>query len=55
MEFNMRWLDRYERRSGEVTPNGLILCGEKNGEQVEPLQLDRAISGWRPSGKSPYG
>jgi len=37
----LRWLDRYERRPGEELPIGLILCGEKNREQIELLQLDR--------------
>jgi len=41
MELYLRWLDRYERRSGEEMPIGLILCGEKNREQIELLQLDR--------------
>jgi len=41
MELYMRWLDRYERRQGEEPPIGLILCGEKNREQIELLQLDR--------------
>lgn len=41
MELYLRWLDRYERRSGEEPPIGLILCGEKNREQIELLQLDR--------------
>ena len=41
MELYLRWLDRYERRPGEVPPIGLILCGEKNREQIELLQLDR--------------
>ena len=41
MELYMRWLDRYERRPGEEPPIGLILCGEKNREQIELLQLDR--------------
>ena len=29
------------RRPGEEPPIGLILCGEKNREQIELLQLDR--------------
>jgi predicted nuclease of restriction endonuclease-like (RecB) superfamily len=41
MELYLRWLDRYERRPGEDLPIGLILCGEKNREQIELLQLDR--------------
>jgi hypothetical protein len=36
-----RWLDKYEHRSGEEQPIGLILCSEKNREQTELLQLDR--------------
>ena len=41
MELYLRWLDRYERRPDEEPPIGLILCGEKNREQIELLQLDR--------------
>jgi len=41
MELYLRWLDRYEHRPGEEPPIGLILCGEKNREQIELLQLDR--------------
>lgn len=41
MELYLRWLDKYERRPGEEPPIGLILCGEKNREQIELLQLDR--------------
>ena len=40
MELYLRWLDRYERRPGEDMPIGLILCSEKNREQIELLQLD---------------
>jgi len=41
MELYLRWLDKYERRPGEEQPIGLILCGEKNQEQIELLQFDR--------------
>lgn len=41
MEFYLRWLDRYERKAGEDSPLGLILCSEKNQEQIELLQLDQ--------------
>ena len=41
MELYLRWLDKYERRPGEEPPIGLILCGEKEREQIELLQLDR--------------
>ena len=39
MELYLRWLDRYERRPEENAPLGLILCADKNDEQVELLQL----------------
>lgn len=41
MELYLRWLDKYECRPGEEPPIGLILCGEKDREQIELLQLDR--------------
>jgi predicted nuclease of restriction endonuclease-like (RecB) superfamily len=41
MELYLRWLDKYERKDGEDSPIGLILCSEKNQEQIELLQLDR--------------
>lgn len=40
MELYLRWLDKYERRKGEEQPIGLILCSEKDQEQIELLQLD---------------
>jgi predicted nuclease of restriction endonuclease-like (RecB) superfamily len=41
MELYLRWLDKYERRSeSENAPIGMILCSEKNEEQVELLQLN---------------
>ncbi|MCI0524829.1 MAG: PDDEXK nuclease domain-containing protein [Acidobacteria bacterium] len=39
MELYLRWLDKYERRSGEKSPLGLILCSEKDHEQIELLEL----------------
>ncbi len=41
MELYLRWLDKYERRQGEEQPIGLILCSEKDREQIELLQLDQ--------------
>ena len=41
MELYLRWLDRYERKPGEESPLGLILCSERNQEQIELLQLDQ--------------
>ncbi len=40
MELYLRWLDRHERREGEGSPLGLILCAEKRAEHVELLQLE---------------
>lgn len=42
MELYLRWLDKYERRPGEESPIGLILCAGKSEEQIELLQLDRS-------------
>jgi len=41
MELYLRWLDKYERRKeSESAPIGMILCSEKNEEQIELLQLN---------------
>jgi len=40
MELYLRWLDKYERVSGEESPIGLILCASADAEQVELLELD---------------
>ena len=41
MELYLKWLDKYERKEGEESPVGLILCGEKSQEQIELLELDK--------------
>lgn len=41
MELYLRWLDRHERQPHENAPLGLILCADKNEEQVELLELDQ--------------
>jgi predicted nuclease of restriction endonuclease-like (RecB) superfamily len=41
MELYLRWLDRYERKQGEGSPLGIILCAGKNDERVELLELDK--------------
>lgn len=41
MELYLRWLDKYERKAWEESPIGLILCSEKDQEQIELLQLDQ--------------
>jgi len=40
MELYLRWLDKNEKQEGEDTPIGLILCSEKDHEDIELLQLD---------------
>ncbi len=42
MELYLRWLDKYERKTGEDTPLGIILCAGKNSEQIELLELGQA-------------
>ena len=42
MELYLRWLEKYEMRPGENKPLGLILCGKKNHEQIELLNLDES-------------
>jgi predicted nuclease of restriction endonuclease-like (RecB) superfamily len=39
MELYLRWLDRHERQADESPPLGLILCADKNEEQIELLEL----------------
>ncbi len=42
LELYLRWLDKYERRSSELAPMGLILCTGKSQEQIELLELGQA-------------
>jgi predicted nuclease of restriction endonuclease-like (RecB) superfamily len=42
MELYLRWLDKHERRQGEESPMGLILCAGKKREQIELLELGRS-------------
>jgi len=42
MELYLRWLDKFERRPGEQTPLGLILCAGKSDEEIELLQLNKS-------------
>jgi predicted nuclease of restriction endonuclease-like (RecB) superfamily len=39
MELYLRWLDRHERQPDENPPLGLILCADRNDEQIELLEL----------------
>lgn len=40
MELYLRWLDKHERKEGEESPLGIILCAEKDHEQIELLELN---------------
>jgi predicted nuclease of restriction endonuclease-like (RecB) superfamily len=42
MELYLRWLDKYERKSNEESPLGLILCSEKKHEHIELLELNKS-------------
>lgn len=42
MELYLGWLNRYERKPGEESPIGLILCAGKRHETVELLDLERS-------------
>lgn len=41
MELYLKWLDKYERKPNEEIPVGLILCSQKQKEQIELLELDK--------------
>lgn len=41
MKLYLKWLDRYERREGEESPIGLILCTAASREQIEPLEMHK--------------
>jgi len=42
MELYLRWLDKYERKTNEAHPIGLILCAGKSEEQIELLELSKS-------------
>jgi predicted nuclease of restriction endonuclease-like (RecB) superfamily len=42
MELYLNWLDQHDRRPGEESPLGLILCAGKSSEHVKLLQLERS-------------
>lgn len=39
MEWYLNWLDKNERREGEDSPLGIILCASKDSEDIEYLEL----------------
>ena len=42
MELYLNWLNQYDRREGEETPIGLILCTDANRKVAELLELDKS-------------
>lgn len=40
VELYLRWLNKHERREGEGTPLGLVLCADKRQEMIELLELE---------------
>jgi predicted nuclease of restriction endonuclease-like (RecB) superfamily len=42
MELYLRWLEKYEVKSSEKEPLGLILCADKSVEHIELLKLDKS-------------
>lgn len=42
MELYLRWLNKHERKPGEESPLGIILCAGKSAEQIELLELSRS-------------
>jgi hypothetical protein len=38
----LRYLDKHERKLGEESPIGLILCSEGNTEHIEYLMLENS-------------
>jgi hypothetical protein len=41
MELYLKWVEKYERKKDEESPVGLILCSEKQQEQIELLELNK--------------
>lgn len=42
MEWYLRWLDKNERKPNEEKPIGIILCADKDEEDVEYMELDQS-------------
>ncbi len=42
MELYLRWLEKYEKEEDEKSPIGIILCADKQSEQIELLELDKS-------------
>jgi len=42
MELYLKWLEKHEKEEGENSPLGIILCADKQSEQIELLELDKS-------------
>ena len=42
MSLYLHWLDKFERKPGEESPLGIILCSGKDDERIELLELNRS-------------
>jgi hypothetical protein len=42
MELYLKWLDKYEKRPNEQNPVGIILCADKDQDEIELLELDKS-------------
>ena len=42
MELYLKWLEKYEKEEDENSPLGIILCADKQSEQIELLELDKS-------------
>jgi len=42
MELYLRWLEKYEKEDDENSPIGIILCADKQSEQIELLELNKS-------------
>lgn len=41
MEWYLKWLNKHERRSGEEMPLGIIICTDKDQEDIELMELGK--------------
>ena len=41
MEWYLKWLDKNEKRPGEEKPLGIIICSDKDQEDVELMELGK--------------
>ncbi len=42
MELYLKWLEKYEKEEGEGSPLGIVLCADKQSEQIELLELEKS-------------